>query len=225
MIHCYSLIHDDLPAMDDDDLRRGRPTCHKQFDEATAILAGDALQPLAFQTILSGRLHAAAAAESCLELAKAAGAEGMVGGQMDDLLAEQRDPTQMPLPEQKHWLDAIHRRKTGALLQASVVLGAIAGQATPTQRTALGRYGQAIGIAFQIGDDLLDVVSTPENTGKATGKDATRGKLTYPSVYGIEVSREKAWGWVQEAIASIQPLGAPAAPLQWLAKYILERSN
>lgn len=225
MIHCYSLIHDDLPAMDDDDLRRGRPTCHKQFDEATAILAGDALQPLAFQTILSGRLPAAAAAESCLELAKAAGAEGMVGGQMDDLLAEQRDPTQMPLAEQKHWLDAIHRRKTGALLQASVVLGAIAGQATPTQRTALGRYGQAIGIAFQIGDDLLDVVSTPENTGKATGKDATRGKLTYPSVYGIEVSREKAWGWVQEAIASIQPLGAPAAPLQWLAKYILERSN
>jgi geranylgeranyl diphosphate synthase, type II len=225
MIHSYSLIHDDLPAMDDDDLRRGRPTCHKQFDEATAILAGDALQPLAFQAILSGNLTPAAAAESCLELAKAAGAEGMVGGQMDDLLAEQRDTLQMPLVEQKHWLDAIHRRKTGALLQASVVLGAIAGQATPAQRAALGRYGQAIGIAFQIGDDLLDVVSTPENTGKATGKDSTRGKLTFPAVYGIELSREKACGWVQEAIASIQPLGASAAPLQWLAKYILERSN
>jgi geranylgeranyl diphosphate synthase type II len=225
MMHCYSLIHDDLPAMDDDDLRRGRPTCHKQFDEATAILAGDALQPFAFQAILNSSLSAESAAECCRVLAASVGPEGMVGGQMDDLLAEQRDIPGMPIDEQKSWLEAIHRRKTGALLQASVELGAIAGGASPADRAALCRYGRSLGIAFQIVDDLLDVESTPENTGKATGKDSARGKLTFPAVYGIAASREQAHRWTEESIRVIQPLGETSVPLQWLAKYVLERSH
>jgi geranylgeranyl diphosphate synthase type II len=225
MIHCYSLIHDDLPAMDDDDLRRGRPTCHIQFDEATAILAGDALQPLAFETILRSPLAPHAAAECCLALAQAAGSEGMVGGQMDDLLAEKRDSAAMSLDEQKHWLDAIHRRKTGAMIAASVMMGGIAGEATPQQRAALGLYGRAIGIAFQIVDDLLDVESTAENTGKATGKDSARGKLTFPTVYGIPASREQARQWVARAIDAVEPFGEAAFPLKRLAQYILDRSN
>lgn len=225
MIHCYSLIHDDLPAMDDDDLRRGRPTCHIQFDEATAILAGDALQPLAFETILRSPLPPQAAAECCLALAQAAGSEGMVGGQMDDLLAEKRDSAAMELDEQKRWLDAIHRRKTGAMIAASVLMGGIAGGATPQQRAALGLYGRAIGIAFQIVDDLLDVESTAENTGKATGKDSARGKLTFPTVYGIPASREQAQQWVARAIDAVEPFGEAAFPLKRLAQYILDRSN
>jgi geranylgeranyl diphosphate synthase type II len=225
MIHCYSLIHDDLPAMDDDDLRRGRPTCHIQFDEATAILAGDALQPLAFETILRSPLPPHAAGEACLALAKAAGSEGMVGGQMDDLLAEKRDSAAMSLDEQKRWLDAIHRRKTGAMIAASVLMGGIAGGATQEQRAALGLYGRAIGIAFQIVDDLLDVESTAENTGKATGKDSVRGKLTFPTVYGIPASREQARQWVSQAIDAVAPFGEAAFPLKRLAQYILDRSN
>jgi geranylgeranyl diphosphate synthase type II len=219
------LIHDDLPAMDDDELRRGRPTCHVQFDEATAILAGDALQPLAFETMLESGLPSDSVRESCLVLARAAGAQGMVGGQMDDLLAENRDAQSMSHEEQGAWLRAIHRRKTGALIQASVVMGAIAGNATRSQRDGLAEFGRAIGIAFQIVDDLLDVESTAENTGKATGKDMARGKLTYPIVYGTSVSREHARRWVHEAIASIVSLGNHGQPLIGLANYILERSH
>jgi len=224
MMHCYSLIHDDLPAMDDDDLRRGRPTCHVQFDEATAILAGDALQPLAFQTLLESPLPAEAICESSLVLARAVGAEGMVGGQMDDLLAEKRDSTARSSEQNADWLRAIHRRKTGALIQASVELGGIAGRASPGIRHALVEYGRAIGISFQIVDDLLDVESTCENTGKMTGKDSARGKLTYPALFGIEASREQARAWIADAVKSIACLGHKNEPLVGLAHYILERS-
>jgi geranylgeranyl diphosphate synthase type II len=225
MIHCYSLIHDDLPAMDDDDLRRGRPTCHIQFDEATAILAGDALQPLAFQTLYESDLPLDALRDSSLVLAKACGCEGMVGGQMDDLLAEKRDAVAMPHEEQIAWLRAIHRRKTGALIQAAVELGGIAGRATRSQQSALSQYGRAIGISFQIVDDLLDVESTSENTGKATGKDSARGKLTYPTVFGVEESREQARACIKDAVAAIECLGDRNESLVGLAHYILERSN
>lgn len=230
MIHCYSLIHDDLPAMDDDDLRRGRPTCHRQFDEATAILAGDALQPMAFESILSASLEPSALVESCQVLAWAAGIRGMVGGQMDDLLEENRsqmqshfsDGVEVPPAER---LDSIHRRKTGAMIEASVVLGAIAAGATSECRSALAKYGRGIGIAFQIVDDLLDVESTSEKTGKATGKDAGRGKLTFPGIYGITQSREMASHWVAESLAALEPFTHQAEGLRQIAKYILERHS
>ena len=230
MIHCYSLIHDDLPAMDDDHLRRGRPTCHIQFDEATAILAGDALQPLAFETILKSALSAPQLLESSLVLARAAGSQGMVAGQMDDLLAESLDPSQMPIEDQKEWLSSIHRRKTGAMIEASVLLGAIAAGATPTGatsncRSALATYGRGIGIAFQIVDDLLDVESTSEKTGQATGKDAARGKLTFPGIYGIIESRAMAVRWVADALAALEPFDERAEGLRQVAKYILERHS
>lgn len=225
MIHCYSLIHDDLPAMDDDDLRRGRPTCHIQFDEATAILAGDALQPLAFETLFESALPKGVIAESGWILARAAGGEGMVGGQVDDLLAESRDTATMTTDEQIHWLRSIHRRKTGALIHASVMLGAVAAGAAPAIRKSLSDYGRSIGIAFQIVDDLLDVLSTSENTGKATGKDSQRGKLTYPSVYGVEASRAQAKACIQDAVNAIECLGTDGEPLVGLAHFILERSN
>jgi geranylgeranyl diphosphate synthase type II len=144
---------------------------------------------------------------------------------MDDLLAEKRDSAAMALDEQKRWLDAIHRRKTGAMIAASVLMGGIAGGATTQQRAALGLYGRAIGIAFQIVDDLLDVESTAENTGKATGKDSARGKLTFPTVYGIPASREQARQWVSQAIDAVEPFGEAAFPLKRLAQYILDRSN
>ena len=225
MIHAYSLIHDDLPAMDDDDLRRGRPTCHKQFCEATAILAGDALQPMAFEMLSTSGLPPTAIVESVLVLARAAGPDGMVGGQMADLQAETRDIAAQPPEVEQRTLDAIHRRKTGALITAAVELGAIAGGASPEHRAALRDYGQSIGIAFQIVDDLLDVEGTPENTGKATGKDSGRGKLTFPAVYGVASSRDQAHRWIERASQAIAPLGESAQPLNWLAKYILERSH
>ncbi len=229
MIHCYSLIHDDLPAMDDDDLRRGRKTCHKEFDEATAILAGDALQPLAFETILASKLSPVQKVESCLILARSAGAEGMVGGQMDDLLEEQRPDMLKRSPSPSHrpndHLASIHRRKTGAMIEASVLLGALAANATTECQQTMSRYGQGIGIAFQITDDLLDVESSAENTGKATGKDAERGKLTFPGLYGIEESRRLAQNHVAEAIRSLDSIGQKAEGLRQLAMYILERKT
>jgi len=230
MIHCYSLIHDDLPAMDDDDLRRGRPTCHRQFDEATAILAGDALQPLAFESVLSGTLSPSALVESAQVLARAAGIRGMVGGQMDDLLEENREQMR---PEVGHAspdtpqnrLSSIHRRKTGAMIEASVMMGAIAADATSKCRSALAAYGRGIGIAFQIVDDLLDVESTSEKTGKATGKDAARGKLTFPGVYGISESRQMAERWVAESLTALEPFSQRAEGLRQIAMYILERHS
>lgn len=225
MIHCYSLIHDDLPAMDDDDLRRGLPTCHIQFDEATAILAGDALQPLAFEAIVRGNTSPEIAAQSCLVLAKAAGGEGMVGGQMDDLLAENRDPSLPGGSRDAKMLHAIHSRKTGALIRAAVCMGGLAGRASQDQLDRLVQYGDAIGIAFQIVDDLLDVESTSENTGKRTGKDEKRGKLTFPSIYGVEESRNKAKELIDLAVSLVEPFGTRGQPLKHLARYIMDRSN
>lgn len=218
MIHCYSLIHDDLPAMDDDDLRRGRPTCHIQFDEATAILAGDGLQALAYETILSDVADPGMARCGCRVLAKAAGAEGMVGGQVDDLMSENIDGN-------ASLLEAIHRRKTGAMIRASVVMGGIAAGAQDRQLSVLSSYGECIGIAFQIVDDLLDVEGSAENTGKRTGKDESRGKLTFPRIYGVESSRIRAQQFSDQAIAIMDEFGASARLLQQLARYITDRSH
>lgn len=218
MIHAYSLIHDDLPAMDDDDLRRGRPTCHVQFDEATAILAGDGLQSLAFETILLDSVSPEIASKSCLILAKAAGPEGMVAGQMDDLQAEQTGGD-------ADLLHAIHSRKTGAMIRASVVLGGVAANAQANEMELLTKYGDCIGLAFQIVDDLLDVEGSAETTGKRTGKDQERGKLTFPGIYGLEASRHKAKQCVEEAIATLEPFGTAAGSLQQLAQYITDRNH
>ncbi len=225
MIHSYSLIHDDLPAMDDDDLRRGRPTCHIQFDEATAILAGDGLQALAFETILTGNAVSSVAVQSCLTLAKAAGAEGMVGGQSDDLLAEKTGLLAKKTDAGVEMLHRIHARKTGAMIQASVVLGGLAAQAMPDELEKLALYGDCIGIAFQIVDDLLDVESTCENTGKRTGKDSQRGKLTFPGIYGVQASRQRADEYIEQAIAIVDAFGPASMPLKQLARYIMDRSN
>lgn len=217
MIHCYSLIHDDLPAMDDDDLRRGRPTNHIQFDEATAILAGDGLQALAFETLVRSPLTSEQLVRGVNVLARAAGSEGMVAGQVDDLWAEK-------VGGGADLLSAIHARKTGAMIRASVQLGAIAAGANQTDFDNLTHYGEIIGVAFQIADDLLDVESTSENTGKRTGKDQERGKLTFPGIHGIEPSRQMARQLVGQAIALVQPYGQPGIPLQQLANYIIDRS-
>jgi geranylgeranyl diphosphate synthase type II len=180
---------------------------------------------MAFECICTSELPFEAVRKSCLILAQAAGAQGMVGGQMDDLLGEDRDPSQYDHAANARFLQAIHSRKTGAMIRASVELGGIAGGADPAQSDCLARFSHAIGIAFQIVDDLLDVESTLENTGKRTGKDQERGKLTFPGVYGIPASRERAHGLVAEAVAAVEPLGETARPLQQIARYILERSN
>jgi geranylgeranyl diphosphate synthase type II len=189
LIHAYSLIHDDLPAMDDDDVRRGRPTCHKQFGEALAILAGDALQALAFQVLAEG--YPPEVAGRCTgELARAAGAAGMVGGQADDLAWEEH-PTSGAVPTLEI-LEGIHLRKTGALIRAACVLGAIVADAPRNSLTALDGYGRSLGLAFQVVDDLLDVEGDADTAGKRLRKDAARGKLTYPGLLGVEESRRRA---------------------------------
>lgn len=227
MIHAYSLIHDDLPAMDNDDLRRGRPTCHRQFDEATAILAGDALQALAFETIAAGIAPQFAVA-CCLELAQTAGRAALVGGQEDDLAAEGRFgfcPYGDSNEEKLDFLRKIHQRKTGAMITSSVKLGGLAVGATPEQLASLEKYGQCIGLAFQIVDDLLDVESSVETMGKHTGKDQALGKLTYPGLLGIEESRAWARQLVDEACAALASLGPAATPLVTMARFVLERNN
>ncbi|MGD0828210.1 MAG: polyprenyl synthetase family protein [Desulfobaccales bacterium] len=222
MIHTYSLIHDDLPAMDDDDLRRGQPTCHKQFDEATAILAGDGLLTEAFYTL--------AAAAPCFQgrevmllevqqlLSEAAGYRGMVGGQMLDLMAEGRRIT---LKE----LEIVHRLKTGALLTAATRAGALAGDGSRPQVAALTAYGERFGLAFQITDDLLDVEGEAAEMGKAPGMDEKRQKATYPALLGLETSRQWAGRLVQEALAELEPFKERAAPLRELARYLLVRRS
>lgn len=224
MVHTYSLIHDDLPAMDDDDLRRGRPTCHKQFGEALAILAGDALLTMAFE-VLAIRCSHRLAAVSIAELARNAGCWGMVGGQVLDLAAEQRLPGNDTGAFTQAHLEEIHRRKTGALLQASMRLGAYAGDATSHQLALVDRYARAIGLVFQITDDLLDVVSTEENTGKRVGKDAGRGKLTYPGLLGVEASQRLARELTDQAIEAARELGSAAVPLVRLAQTIVHRDR
>jgi len=218
MIHAYSLVHDDLPAMDDDDLRRGRPTCHMQFDEATAILVGDALIPRAFEIVSREIQPAECALRCCQELAKAAGATALVGGQAADLDGEFRNLS----VEQ---LESIHRRKTGALFRVALRLGALVAGANDEQLEALEQYGQNLGLAFQVVDDLLDVSGAEGEVGKRLGKDSERGKTTYPSVIGIEASRQRAEELIEQACQALVSFGESAAPLRELAQFVRQRNS
>jgi len=222
MIHTYSLIHDDLPAMDDDDLRRGQPTCHKKFDEATAILAGDGLLTEAFHTLAAAAPRFEGREAVLLEvtelLAKAAGYQGMVGGQMLDLMAEGRRVT---LKE----LETIHRLKTGALLTVATRAGALVGGGNRVEVTALTSFGERFGLAFQVTDDLLDVEGTTAELGKPVGSDEKRGKATYPALLGLKASRKLAQRLVEEAVAILSPFQDRAAPLRNLAEYLLVRRS
>ncbi|OGP72903.1 MAG: farnesyl-diphosphate synthase, partial [Deltaproteobacteria bacterium RBG_13_58_19] len=222
MIHTYSLIHDDLPAMDDDDLRRGQPTCHKQFDEATAILAGDGLLTEAFRILADAASQHEGREAVYLEvirlLAAAAGYQGMVGGQMLDLLAEGR---QVTLKE----LETIHRAKTGALLTAAVRSGALLGGGSRDDVTRLTGYGEKFGLAFQITDDLLDIEGEAAEMGKTPGMDAQRQKATYPALLGLEKAKAWARHLIDAAVADLAPLGAPAEPLREIGRYLLVRRS
>jgi geranylgeranyl diphosphate synthase type II len=219
MVHTYSLIHDDLPAMDDDGLRRGRPTCHIQFGEAEAILAGDALLTLAFEVIATDVTPKEVAAACCADLALAAGMGGMVGGQMADLQAEHTDVSSV------FQLEAIHRRKTGRLISCALSLGArIAGASSATCQTLID-YGDCVGLAFQIADDLLDIVGNQAKMGKGVHKDADHGKLTYPSMLGAERSRAHAIDLIDKACEAIAPLGERGQRLDALAHFIIERDH
>lgn len=218
LIHTYSLIHDDLPALDNDDLRRGQPTCHKKFGEAMAILAGDALLTLAFE-VLSLLPHADAARRIRLveELSHASGTvRGMIAGQVHDIEGERQTPT-------AELLEKIHRAKTGALLRASVRMGAIYGQASDEELAALSRYGEHIGLAFQIVDDILDVEQSSEELGKTAGKDQAQQKITFPAVYGLERSREMAEEERVNAHRALQRFDEPADRLRQLADLIVQR--
>jgi geranylgeranyl diphosphate synthase type II len=219
LIHTYSLIHDDLPALDNDDLRRGRPTCHKVFGEAMAILAGDALLTLAFQVLAKMEGCSDAARTAIIaELATAAGTVGgMIGGQVHDLEGERMDPD-------PQLLDAIHRAKTGALLRASVRAGALFVGASPEQYAQLSRFGEHIGLAFQIVDDLLDVEMSSEALGKTAGKDAAQKKITFPAVYGIQRSRDMAEEQLDLALAALADFGPSAGPLRQIASFIVRRT-
>lgn len=222
LIHVYSLVHDDLPAMDDDDLRRGRPTCHRAYDEGTAVLVGDALQALAF-SVLAHEPMAGTSPETRLEmirvLARAIGTGGMAGGQAVDLEAV---GTTLPLGA----IENMHRRKTGALIQGSVLLGALAaGVANPRELAALGHFGAEIGLAFQIQDDILDVEGDPALLGKSTGADAAHSKPTYPSTAGLPASRARAQELRDAAIAALEPLGKRAAALAELARFVVSRER
>ncbi len=226
MVHTYSLIHDDLPAMDDDDLRRGRPTCHKAFDEATAILAGDGLLTMAFE-VLAREVRPATSAIRCVRiLAEAAGPWGMVAGQMADLQAEGRTEAQgRPAAGTLAALEAIHRRKTGALLRAPLTMGAAIAEASETCASALDHYGRSVGLAFQIVDDLLDVEGDESKLGKRVGKDSELGKWTYPRFVGVNGSRHRARQLAEEAVVALEPLGARGNPLRELALALLERDR
>lgn len=218
MIHTYSLIHDDLPSMDDDELRRGRPTCHVRFGEATAILAGDALQALAFQTIAEDeQLKPGVRVRLASELARASGTpHGMIAGQAQDLAAESRDVTEAEL-------ERIHRLKTGALITCAARSGAIIAGASEREYEAVTRYSAALGLLFQITDDLLDVTATAEDLGKTPGKDARSRKATYPALYGLDATRERARLAYAEACAALSEIERPMPALSAIAALILER--
>ncbi len=222
MIHTYSLVHDDLPAMDDDDFRRGRPTNHKVYGEATAILAGDALLTEAFRLLAdadANRDVPPATALQVLEIvARCAGSQGMVGGQVVDMESEGRE---VDFPT----LEYIHTHKTGALILASAQVGALLGGGDDAQCAALTRFGGAAGLAFQIADDILDVVGDQSVLGKDVGSDQARGKATYPALLGLAESRQRAEELCERAIAALEPLGAPAERLGSLARYIIERKT
>ncbi|MFG6158554.1 farnesyl diphosphate synthase [Halomonas sp. 1390] len=217
LIHAYSLVHDDLPAMDDDDLRRGQPTVHRAYDEATAILAGDALQALAFE-VLAESAHPRVGA-LVAGLARAAGRDGMVAGQALDLAAVGGHPEVAALA-------AMHGHKTGALIRVAVRLGGlIAVDESDARLAALDAYADAIGLAFQIHDDVLDVTGDTATLGKISGADAARAKPTYPSLLGLEGARRRALDLVETGVAALAPLGEGAAPLADLARYMIERDH
>jgi geranylgeranyl pyrophosphate synthase len=218
MIHTYSLIHDDLPSMDDDDLRRGRPTCHIRFGEAVAILAGDALQTLAFQVISEDEnLSPMIRVRIVAELARAAGTpDGMVAGQAHDLAAESREVA-------GDELERIHRLKTGALITCAARSGAIIAGAKGEELAAITRYSGALGLLFQITDDLLDVTGSAEDLGKTPGKDARSRKATYPALYGLDATRERALAAYTEACAALDEIERPMPTLRAIARFILER--
>ena len=219
MVHAYSLVHDDLPAMDDDDLRRGRQTTHIAFDEATAILAGDALLAAGFDQLARAALSPQVAIECLRTLTHAAGPECLVGGQAEDLAAE-KDGEQTLLR-----LEAIHRRKTGALFDASIRIGGLIGGGDSSALLALQNYSQPLGLAFQVVDDCLDHTATAETLGKRTGKDQARGKLTYPGLLGLEEARKKATDLVAESLSAVAVFGNAAWRLRWLARFVLDRTR
>lgn len=222
LIHAYSLVHDDLPAMDDDDLRRGQPTTHKAFDEATAILAGDGLQSLAFAVLASDQRNPQSAdvrLSMFSVLAEAAGPAGMVGGQAIDL-GSVGQQLQQPA------LEVMHRHKTGALIEASVHLGALAsGRADERALAALSTYARAVGLAFQVQDDILDVESDTATLGKTQGKDQANDKPTYPALLGLEAARQYAFELRDQALHALRPFDHAAEPLRELARYIVDRRN
>ncbi len=219
-IHVYSLIHDDMPCMDDDDLRRGKPTVHKAFDEATAVLAGDSLHALAFEVLADPETHADpfVRVELLGELAKAAGPSGMAGGQMMDLEAETADFDLAAVTR-------LQQLKTGALIGFCLEAGAILGRVPPDGRKPLRAYARDLGLAFQIADDLLDVEGVEENTGKAVGKDAAAGKETFVSLLGVERARQQAGILVDQAIGHLAGFGAEASLLRSIARYVVERDR
>ena len=219
LVHTYSLVHDDLPAMDDDELRRGRPTCHVKFGEATAVLAGDALQTLAFQALSEDEsLDASLRVRLISELARAAGTpEGMVAGQAHDLAAEARSDVTVEELEQ------IHRRKTGALIASAARSGALVAGASPGELDAVTCYALAVGLLFQITDDLLDVTASAEDLGKTPGKDARAQKATYPSLHGLEAARLRARRVYEEACAALDRVERPTPLLRGIARLVLER--
>ncbi len=219
-VHAYSLIHDDLPAMDDDDLRRGKPSCHRQFDEATAILAGDALQALAFEVLAHEETHGDPAVRAALvaELARAAGAHGMVGGQMLDLLAEQQGG-ELSIGA----ITRLQRMKTGALISFSCTAGAILGKASDQSRAALAAYAHDLGLAFQIVDDLLDIEGNVVELGKTPGKDAEAGKATFVSILGLERARAQAGLLARQAAQHLESFGEAADLLRQAANFVVAR--
>ena len=219
MIHAYSLIHDDLPCMDNDDLRRGKPTSHKRFGEGVAILAGDALLTEAFAVLAAAKpLALYTASDLVTELARAAGSRGLIAGQVADLEAEGRQPSEPALY-------FIHAAKTGMLLRASLKLGAMCAGGTKAQVAALDRFGFALGLAFQIQDDILDATQSAQKLGKTAGKDAAAGKMTFPSLFGLEKSRVLAEQWTEEAIAALRSFGSRADTLRDLATRLLQRNS
>jgi geranylgeranyl diphosphate synthase type II len=223
MIHTYSLIHDDLPAMDDDDFRRGNPTNHKVFGEAIAILAGDALLTEAFKLISNPRCAVGCDPTARLavinEIATCAGSYGMVGGQVVDMESEGKNDIDLPI------VQYIHTHKTGALIKASVVAGALLGGAGEQKLAAITRYGEAAGLAFQIADDILDIEGTTEEIGKDAGSDEARGKATYPAVIGLSAAKEEAQAMMDDAMKSLEIFGTEADPLREIAAYIVKRKN
>lgn len=219
MLHTYSLIHDDLPALDNDDLRRGKPTCHVAFGEAIAILAGDALQTRAFEVLAGLDCPPAATVQIIGLVANAIGTvEGMIGGQVLDIESERLKPT----PER---VEAIHRAKTGALIRVSVVAGGVYAGATPEDVERLDRFGRKAGLAFQIVDDVLDLTVDSEHLGKTAGKDQATEKATWPAVYGIEQSQRDAARLIEEAFSALEPYGSHADGLKSVARYLVERKN